>query len=131
MSDTAKKKSAMMSDAKKLALVLKVVPMMFKIMEHKLNGLNHLEWSKTIRLYVRSIRMVAHLTKDLPTDDSKEQWMEEDVRLYLQIRNSIDSEVIGFINQGKFVKELMDYLEFLYSNKGNVSRIFKVCKAFH
>ena len=25
----------------------------------------------------------------------------------------------------------MDYLEFLYSGKGNVSRIFEVCKAFH
>ena len=25
----------------------------------------------------------------------------------------------------------LDYLEFLYSGKGNVSRIFEVCKAFH
>ena len=25
----------------------------------------------------------------------------------------------------------MDYLEFLYSKKGNVSQIFEVCKAFH
>ena len=25
----------------------------------------------------------------------------------------------------------MDYLEFLYSRKGNVSRIFEVCKDFH
>ena len=57
--------------------------------------------------------------------------MEEDARLYLQIRNSIDSEVIGLINHYEFVKELMDYLEFLYSGKGNVSRIFEVCKDFH
>ena len=66
-----------------------------------------------------------------PTDDSKEQWMGEDARLYLQIRNSIDSEVISLINHCEFVKELMDYLEFLYSGKGNVSQIFDVCKAFH
>ena len=33
--------------------------------------------------------------------------------LYLQIRNSIDSEVISLINHREFVKELMDYLEFL------------------
>ena len=57
--------------------------------------------------------------------------MEEDVCIYLQIRNSIDSEVIGLINHCEFVKELMDYLEFLYSGKGNISRIFEVCKAFH
>ena len=66
-----------------------------------------------------------------PTDDSKEQWMGEDARLYLQIRNSIDSEVISLINHYEFVKELMDHLEFLYSGKGNVSQIFDVCKAFH
>ena len=57
--------------------------------------------------------------------------MEEDARLYLQIRNSINSEVIGIINHSGFVKELIDYLEFLYFGKGNVSRIFEVCKAFH
>ena len=65
--------------------------------------------------------MAAHLTNDPPTDDSKEQWIEEDAGLYPQIRNSIDNEVIGLINQCEFVKELMDYLEFLYSGKGNVS----------
>ena len=49
--------------------------------------------------------MAAHLTKDPPTNDSKNQWVEEDTRLYLQIRNSIDNEVIGLINYCKFVKE--------------------------
>ena len=72
-----------------------------------------------------------HLTKDPPTDDSKEQWMEEDARLFIQIRNSIDSKVLGLVNHCKFVKELMDYLEFVFSGKGNVSRIFDVCKTFY
>ena len=58
---------------KKPAVVPQVVLMMSKITEHKLNDLNYLEWSKTIRLYVRSICMVAHITKEPPTDDSKEQ----------------------------------------------------------
>ena len=57
--------------------------------------------------------------------------MEEDARLYLRICNSIDSEIINLINHCEFVKELMDYLEFLYSGKGNVSPIFEACKAFH
>ena len=73
--------------------------------------------------------MTTHL--DPPTDDSKDQWMEEDSRLYLQIRNSIYNEVIVLITHCEFVKELMDYLEFLYFGKGNVSRIFEMCKAFH
>ena len=75
--------------------------------------------------------MDAHLTKDPPTDDLKEQWMEEDARFYLLIRNFVDSEVTSLINHCEFVKELRDYLEFLYYGKGNVSRIFEVCKTFH
>ena len=121
MSDTTEKKFVVVTNDEKPALVLEVVPMMSKIREHKLNGLNYLDWSKTICLYVRSIGMATHLTKDPPNDDLKEQWMEEDARLYLYILNSIDSKVIGLINHYEFVKELMDYLDFLYSRKGNVS----------
>ena len=108
-----------------------VVPMMSKIMEDKLIDPNYLEWSKTIRIYVKSVRMDGHLTKDSLADDSKEQWMEEDARLFIQIRNFIDSKVLGLVNHCEFVKELMDYLEFVYSGKGNVSRISDVCKTFY
>ena len=45
--------------------------------------------------------------------------------------NSIDSEVISLINHCEFVKELMDYLDFLYSRKENISRIYEVCKNFY
>ena len=75
--------------------------------------------------------MGGHFTKDPPTDDSKEQWMEEDARLFIQIRNSIDSKVLGLVNHCEFFKELMDYLEFVFSGKGNASHIFDVCKAFY
>ena len=119
------------SEEKKPTTKLEVVSMMSKITEDKLTGLNYLEWSKTIRIYVRSVRMGGHLTKDLPIDDSKEQWMEEDARLFIQIRNSIDSKVPSLVNHCEFVKELMDYLEFVFSGKGNVSRIFDMCKAFY
>ena len=56
--------------------------------------------------------------------------MEEDARLFIQIRNSIDNNVLGLINYCEFVKGLMDYLEFVFSGKGNVSRIFDVCKTY-
>ena len=116
---------------KKHVLTPEVVPMMSKIMEDKLTGPNYFDWSKMIQLYLKSIRMASHLTKDPLTDDSKKQWLEDDARLFLQIRNSIDSKVLGFINHCVFVKELMDYLEFVFFGKGNVSRIFDVCKAFY
>ena len=75
--------------------------------------------------------MDGHLNKDSSADDSKEQWMEEDARLFIQIRNSINSKVLGLVNHYEFVKKLIDYLEFVFSEKGNVSRIFDVCKAFY
>ena len=51
--------------------------------------------------------------------------------MFIQIRNSINSKVLGLVNHYEFVKELMDYLEFVFSGKGKVSRIFDVCKAFY
>ena len=55
---------------KKLVSASEVVPMMSKITEDKLTSPNYLDWSKTICLYLRSIRMSSHLDKDPPTDDS-------------------------------------------------------------
>ncbi|KAK2990759.1 hypothetical protein RJ640_003827 [Escallonia rubra] len=80
---------------------------------------------------MRSIGKDDHLRNDPPTDDTKQLWLREDACLILQIRNSIDSEVLGLINHCEFVKELLDYLEFLYSGKGNISRIYDVCRAFY
>ena len=116
---------------KKLVLAPEVVPMMSKITKDKLIGPNYLDCRKTVCLYLRSIRMASHLTKDPPTDDSKDRWLENDACFFLQIRNSIDGKVLTLINHYEFVKELMDYLEFVYSGKGNISCIFDVCRAFY
>ena len=56
--------------------------------------------------------------------------MREDARIFLQICNSIKCEVIGLINHGEFVKELMDYLDFQYFGKG-ISLIFDAWKVFY
>ena len=95
-----------MSDSKEKKPTLKpeVVPMMSKITEDKRTSLNYLKWSKTIRIYGRSVRMGGHLTRDPLADDLKEQWMEEDARLFIQIYNSIDSKVLGLVNHCEFVK---------------------------
>ena len=119
-----------MSD-KKPGVVSDIVPLVSKITEHKLNGINFLDWNNTIELYLLSISMDGHLTDDPPMDASKLSWMREDARLYIQIRNSIDSEVVGLVTHCKTVKQLMNYLQFLYSGKGNFSRIYDVCKDFY
>ncbi|KAB5516879.1 hypothetical protein DKX38_027527 [Salix brachista] len=114
------------------ATITEIVPAMSKITDHKLNGTNYLEWSKTIRVYLRSVEKDDHLCEEPPDDETKKKpWMRDDARLFLQIRNSIDSEIVGLLNHCEFVKELMDYLEFLYSGKGNMSRMYDVCKAFY
>ena len=119
------------SEDKKPVSALEVVPIMSKITKDKSTSTNYLDWGKTICLYLRSIRMANHLDKDPPTDDSKDRWLEDDACLFLQIRNSIDGEVLTLINHCEFVKELMKYLEFVYFGKGNISRMFDVCRAFY
>ena len=39
--------------------------------------------------------------------------------------------MVGLVTHCRTVKELMNYLEFLYSGKGNISRIYDVCKTFY
>ena len=119
------------SKDKKHVFVLEVVPMMSKITKDKLTAPNYSDWSKTIHLYLRSICMANHLDKDPPTNNSIERWLEDDARFFLQIRNSIDGKVLTLINHCEFVKELMKYLEFVYSSKGNISRIYDVFRAFY
>ena len=62
------------SEDKKPVSAPEVVSMMSKITEDKLIGPNYSNWSKTIRLYLRSIRMTNHLDEDPSTDDSKDRW---------------------------------------------------------
>lgn len=120
-----------MVDEQKHTMVTDVIPMLSKITEHKLSGPNYLDWSKTVRIYLRSLSKDDHLTSDPPTDDTRKEWLRDDARLFLQIRNSIDTEVISMINHCEYVKELMEYLEFLFSGKGNLSRIYEVCRSFY
>lgn len=75
--------------------------------------------------------MASYLVNNPPTDDSREQWMEEDVCLFLQICNSINNEVLSLVKQCEFVKELMNYLDSLFSSKGNISQTFDVFKTFY
>ena len=85
------------SEDKKHVSVPKVVPMMSKITKDKLIVLNYSDWSKTICHYLGSIRLASHLNKDFPKDDSKERWLEDDARLFLQICNSNDDKVLTLI----------------------------------
>ena len=48
--------------------------------------------------------MASHLDKDPPMDDSKERWLEDDARLVLEIRNSIEGKVLTLINHYEYVK---------------------------
>nr|XP_009763399.1 PREDICTED: uncharacterized protein LOC104215329 [Nicotiana sylvestris] len=69
-----------------------VIPVMSKITENKFMGSNYMDWSKTIRLYLRSIDKENHLVDDPPKDETKSVWLKEDAKLFLQIKNSMHSE---------------------------------------
>ncbi|XP_075076631.1 uncharacterized protein LOC107793242 [Nicotiana tabacum] len=108
-----------------------VIPVMSKITENKFMGSNYMDWSKTIRLYLWSIDKENHLVDDPPKDETKSVWLKEDAKLFLQIKNSMHSEVNDLVSHYDYVKDLMDYLDFLYSSKGNLSCMYDVCQAFY
>lgn len=43
-----------------------------------------------------------HNVEDPPIDDPRQQWLQEDAHIFLQIGNSINSEIISLFNQCEF-----------------------------
>ncbi|CAM8996453.1 unnamed protein product [Rhodiola kirilowii] len=122
-------KTAVGDDSKKAPEVVPVLP---RITDHKLVASNYLDWRNTIELYLLSVSMDPHMTENPPSDAaSKVPWLRDDARLVLQIRNSIDASVIRLVSHCRTVKALLAYVEFLYSGKGNISRMYTVCQAFY
>ncbi|GJY74948.1 hypothetical protein Tco_0479379 [Tanacetum coccineum] len=111
--------------------VIDGLPIVNRITDTKLDGSNFFAWSKTVRIYLCSIGKASHLKDNPPTDETKDQWLQNDARLFLMIRNSIEPSVIPLLDHCEYVKELINYLDFLYSGQKNISRIYSVCKAFH
>lgn len=106
-----------------------LIPTNSRVTDNKLNG-TYFEWIKTIRLYVRSVGMVSHLDSDPPIEGDRDIWLQQDARMFLQIINSIEPSVSTLVSHCEYVKELIDYLDFLYSGQSNISRIYSVCKSF-
>ncbi|MCR2847978.1 hypothetical protein, partial [Heyndrickxia coagulans] len=67
--------------------------------------------------------MEHHLNSEPPTNDSSYVWLRDEARLFIQVRNSIEGELIGMVIHCTLVKQLMDHLAFLYSGKGNITRV--------
>lgn len=75
--------------------------------------------------------MGGHLTTDPLTNDSREHWKEDDTHLFLQIYNIINSQILCLVNHCEFVKELIFYLDFVFSQKRKMSHIFDLCKVLY
>lgn len=70
-----------------------------------------------------------HVIEEPTTDDKKKAWLCHDTRLYHQIKNSIESDV-GLVDHCDFEKELLEFLDFLYSRKEEVHQTFDVYMQF-
>ncbi|KAJ9544458.1 hypothetical protein OSB04_024165 [Centaurea solstitialis] len=111
--------------------VPELLPVGIRLTDNKLNGSNFFEWSKTIRIYLRSMGKASHLKSEPPKGNDSDSWLQTDARLYLQIINTIEPSLSSLVSHCEYVKDLMEYLEFLYSGQSNISRIYTVCKSFH
>ncbi|KAA0035896.1 putative Cysteine-rich RLK (RECEPTOR-like protein kinase) 8 [Cucumis melo var. makuwa] len=62
-------------------VVSRVIPLAFKITEHKLNGSNYYDWRRAILFYLRSTDMDDHMTEDVPEDAKKKKdWLRDAAR---------------------------------------------------
>lgn len=77
-----------------------------------------------VQHYLLSIFKDNHLTNDPPSNDSLDQWKQDDASLVFHIRISKETEVLKLVNQFKNVKDIIIFLEFLYSRVGNASQIY-------
>ena len=119
-----------MADIKNL-VVTNVILLASKITKLKLNGSNYYEWRQKILFYFRSTDMDDHMTEDPPKDaKQKKDWLRDDARLYLHIKNAIESDIIWLVDHCESVKELLEFLDFLYSGKEQVHRMFEVFMHF-
>ncbi|XP_038882618.1 uncharacterized protein LOC120073824 [Benincasa hispida] len=116
---------------KKPTVMSEIVPMVSKVIEHKLNGSNYSSWRSNVRHFIRSMEMDDHITEESPIDANKKIWWRDDSRMLLQIKNSIDREIVELVNHCESVKKLLEYLDFLYSGKENINRVFDVCKTLY
>lgn len=83
-------------------------------------------------VYIRSVEKDNDFIDTPPLEEKNRMaWLRYDARLWLQIYNPNDKSTNGMINHCEFVKELVEYLECLYSLKDNISWICEVCKAFN
>ncbi|KAK4269917.1 hypothetical protein QN277_023013 [Acacia crassicarpa] len=110
-----------------------MLPMSAKITDSKLNWTNYNDWTKTVRAYLLGVEKEAHLTKDPPSGDTDVglAWSRVDARIFFQIWNSIEPQILAFVSHCNTVKEIMDYLDFMFFGKGNFTRIHEVCKGFY
>ena len=60
------------------ASITEIVPALSKITYHKLNGTNYLEWSKTIRVYLRSVEKDDHLTMETLDNETRKTWIRDE-----------------------------------------------------
>ncbi|GKA25155.1 hypothetical protein Tco_0711188 [Tanacetum coccineum] len=74
------------------------LPVVTGITDSKLDGSNFFAWSKTVRIYLRSIEKASHLKDKPPMYETKDQWLQNDAWLFLMIRNFIEPSVIPLLD---------------------------------
>ena len=75
--------------------------------------------------------MDEHIKEEPPTVATKKIWLRNDSRMILQIKNSIDLEIVKLVNHCKSIKKLLKYLDFLYFGEKNISRVFDAYKTIN
>ena len=113
-------------------VALEVISASIKIIDEKFDGKHYAEWRKTNKMFLMVAEKEDHLTADPPEESIvRDKRLQEDIQLYGMIEKTLDKSIKHVLSHSEIVKDLWEYMKFVYSGKENLSRIYKVSQEFH
>ena len=96
----------------------------------KLNGKNYIYWARSIEVFLKGKGLFTHLILGMTKDITPSPWEQEDNQIISFMLNSIESHIGSSCIYLPIPKDIWDHLSHMYSNTGNNTQIYEVCKQY-
>lgn len=98
----------------------------------KLNRNNYLFWARFVEIFLIAKGLDQYLTFDkaTETDSQAKLWNQDDAHTMSLMLTSIESSISSTLLYLMTAKAIWERLQQMYSNSGNLTRIYEVCKQY-
>ncbi|XP_057442189.1 uncharacterized protein LOC130733916 [Lotus japonicus] len=89
------------------------------------DGENYVEWKYLVAVSLGGMGKDEHLTGSCPTNaTAAAKWKMDDKRILALLVNSVDKRTQSVITHCQTVKELWEFLQFIFGKADNLNRIY-------